>query len=45
MGLPLEDGQAVQDEGKYEKESNKYVCDEHADCDKTVLVITDSGPI
>jgi hypothetical protein len=39
------DGKAIQDEGEYEKESNNYVCDKHADCDKDVFVVTDSDPI
>jgi hypothetical protein len=37
----LGDGEAIQDEGGYEKESNNYVCDKYADCDKVVFVITD----
>jgi hypothetical protein len=41
----LEDGEAVQDEGEYEKESNDYVCDKQVDSDKGVFVITDSDPI
>jgi len=41
----MEDGKAIQDEGEYEKESNNHVRDKHADCDKDVLVITDSDPI
>ena len=36
IGLPLEDGEAIQAEGEYEKESDK-----HADYDKVVFVITD----
>lgn len=45
IGLPLEEAEAIQDEGEYEKESNNYVRDKHADCDKVVFVITDSDPI
>jgi len=45
IGLPLEDGEAIQDEGEYEKKSNNYVCDKHVDCDKNVFVITHSDPI
>jgi hypothetical protein len=41
----LEDGEAIKDEGGYEKESNIYVCDKYAGCDKVVFVITDSDPI
>jgi len=41
----LEEAEAIQDEGEYEKESNNYVRDKHADCDKVVFVITDSDPI
>lgn len=45
IGLPMEDGKTIQDEGEYEKENNNYVGDKHADCDKDVFVIADSDLI